>query len=108
MRWGAARFTYQNFGAFLGALAAQSGPFAADTITRTYANRMPQSLTLAQPGGGGWLERFSFDSLLRLTSVASPRGRLPTITTGRANKSIAWTGRAGRPSMKRSTAPGNC
>jgi YD repeat-containing protein len=43
---GTTAFTYANFGAFLSAPATERGPFGSDTLTRTYANRLPQVLTL--------------------------------------------------------------
>ncbi len=70
---GSSAFTYTNFGAFMGALATQSGPFGSDTITRAYTNRVPQSLTLAQPSGS-WTQSYGFDSLQRLHTLTSPAG----------------------------------
>jgi RHS repeat-associated protein len=70
---GSSTFTYQNYGAFQSALATQSGPFGSDTITRAYTNRVPQSLTLAQPSGS-WTQSYGFDSLQRLHTLASPAG----------------------------------
>ncbi len=64
---------FSNFGAFLGAPFTESGPFGADTLTRTYANRVPQGLTLAQPAGS-WSASFGYDSLLRLHTLTSPAG----------------------------------
>ena len=66
-------FTYQNFGAFKWALASESGPWASDTVTHTYANRLPQSLTLAELGGS-WSENYGFDALQRLQTLTSPAG----------------------------------
>jgi len=70
---GASTYTYQNFGAFLSAPATQSGPFGSDTVSYTYANRVPQSLTLTEPTGG-WTENFGWDGELRLHTVGSPAG----------------------------------
>jgi YD repeat-containing protein len=70
---GASAFAYQNFGAFQSALAAENGPWAADTVTHSYSNRLPAYLTLAQPGGS-WTESYGFDNLLRLHTLASGAG----------------------------------
>ena len=70
---GSSTFTWQNFGAFQGALAAEDGPWANDTVTHGYANRLPTSLTLAQPGGL-WPEIYGYDSSLRLATIYSPAG----------------------------------
>ena len=70
---GSSTFGYQNFGAFEGALLGENGPWASDTLTHSYANRLPQSLTLTQPNGP-WGKNYTYDSLLRLTTVASPAG----------------------------------
>jgi RHS repeat-associated protein len=70
---GSSTFTWQNFGAFQGVLAAEDGPWANDTVTHGYANRLPVSLTLAQPGGL-WSELYGYDSSLRLATIYSPAG----------------------------------
>jgi RHS repeat-associated protein len=70
---GSSTFTWQNFGAFQGALASENGPWANDTVTHGYANRLPISLTLAQPGGL-WSELYGYDGSLRLATVYSPAG----------------------------------
>ncbi|MEI6074610.1 MAG: RHS repeat-associated core domain-containing protein [Verrucomicrobiota bacterium] len=70
---GSSVFTYNGFGAFMGALATEDGPWASDTITHIYASRVPQSLTLGQPSGS-WSETFGYDSLLRLQGLTSPAG----------------------------------
>jgi len=66
-------FTYTNFGAFDGALKTEDGPWASDTVTYGYNQRVPQSLALAQPSGT-WSESFGYDGLLRLHTVASDAG----------------------------------
>ena len=70
---GSSAFTHQNFGAFQGALATEDGPWASDTVTYVYANRLPQSLTLAQPSGN-WSEGYGYDGLLRLHTLTSAAG----------------------------------
>ena len=78
---GTSGFTYQNFGAFMGAVATEHGPWASDTVTHAYLNRLPSSLTLAQPSGS-FGETFSYDGLARLQSLTSPAGTFAYSYTG--------------------------
>ena len=51
----------------------EDGPFASDTVTNTYVNRLRTSLALQQPTGV-WTNKFVYDLAGRLTNVTSPAG----------------------------------
>jgi len=71
---GASTFSYVNFGAFQSALATETGPWPADTVTHAYNHQLPSALTLTQLGHGNWTEAFYYDPLSRLRAVTSPAG----------------------------------
>ena len=79
---GSTAFSYQGFGAFMGALASEDGPWDSDTVTHTYSERLPQSLALTQPGESPWSESFTHDALLRLQTLTSPAGTFTYHYTG--------------------------
>lgn len=54
-------------------LLTEDGPWASDTITSTYVNRLRTKLALQQPTGL-WTNIFLFDAARRLTNVISPAG----------------------------------
>lgn len=56
-----------------GQLWTEDGPFADDTVTNIYNNRLRTGLGLKQPTGS-WTNGFGYDAAKRLTSVASPAG----------------------------------
>ena len=49
-------------------LYTEDGPFASDTVTNTYWNRLRMALKLQQPTGA-WTNGFGYDSAKRLTNV---------------------------------------
>jgi RHS repeat-associated protein len=54
-------------------LLTEDGPFASDTVTNTYLNRMRVGLVLAQPAGF-WTNGFAYDPAQRLTNVTMSAG----------------------------------
>ena len=54
-------------------LLTEDGPFASDTVTNTYRNRLRVALSLQQPTGA-WTNGFAYDAAWRLTNVVSPAG----------------------------------
>ncbi len=56
-----------------GQLYTEDGPFASDTVTNTWNNRLRVGLDLQQPTGV-WTNRFAYDAAKRLTNVTSPAG----------------------------------
>jgi len=51
----------------------EDGPFASDTVTNTYLNRLRTALSLQQPTGA-WTNGFGYDAGKRLTNLISPAG----------------------------------
>jgi len=66
---GTTAYTYTS-GGFL---YTEDGPFASDTLTNYYNNRLRVGLGLQQPTGS-WTNGFTYDEAKRLTSVTSPAG----------------------------------
>jgi len=56
-----------------GQLQSEDGPWANDTVTNGYVNRLRTSLGLQQPTGN-WTNGFGYDSAKRLTNVTSQAG----------------------------------
>jgi len=56
-----------------GQLFTEDGPFASDTVTNTYVNRLRTRLVLQQPTGL-WTNGFIWDAAGRLTNVTSQAG----------------------------------
>jgi RHS repeat-associated protein len=57
----------------IGQLLTEDGPWASDTLTYTYAQRLRQSLNLQQPSGA-WTNGYSYDVAKRLTNITSQAG----------------------------------
>jgi RHS repeat-associated protein len=66
---GTNRYTYDA----IGQLLTEDGPWASDTLTYTYANRLRQSLSLQQPSGV-WTNGYAYDAMKRLTNLTSAAG----------------------------------
>lgn len=54
-------------------LLSEDGPWASDTLTYTYAQRLRTSLTLQQPTGS-WTNGYLYDVAKRLTNITSQAG----------------------------------
>jgi RHS repeat-associated protein len=54
-------------------LFTEDGPFASDTVTNTYVNRLRTALSLQQPTGT-WTNGFKYDPGRQLTNVTSQAG----------------------------------
>ncbi len=48
-------------------------PWANDTVSYTYANRLRTGLSLSQPGGS-WSQTYGYDVTRRMTNIVSPAG----------------------------------
>ncbi len=82
---GVGRTTYTYFAG--GQLQSEDGPWANDTVTNGYANRLRTSLGLQQPTGI-WTNGFAYDAGRRLTNVVSPTGSFTNVySTGVAGNS---------------------
>jgi YD repeat-containing protein len=66
---GTTKFTYTAGNQLL----TEDGPYANDTLTNTYVNRLRSKLNLQQPTGM-WTNAFTYDAARRLANVASPAG----------------------------------
>ena len=76
---GTNKYTYASGGQ----LWTEDGPFASDTVTNSYSNRLRTALSLAQPTGA-WTNGFGYDPAKRLTNVTSQAGSF-TYTLGGAS-----------------------
>jgi RHS repeat-associated protein len=66
---GTTKYTYAGGGE----LFTEDGPFASDTVTNGYLNRLRVSLSLQEPTGV-WTNKFIYDAVARLTNVTSQAG----------------------------------
>jgi RHS repeat-associated protein len=55
-------------------LLSEDGPWANDTMSYTYANRLRMGLSLTEPNTSVWNQSYGYDSARRLFSVSSPAG----------------------------------
>jgi len=67
---GTTTFTYTP----AGQLASESGPWASDNISYTYADRLRTALNLQQPNTSAWVQNYVFDLAYRMTGLTSPAG----------------------------------
>ena len=68
---GTTRFAYN----VNGLLDSEDGPWSDDTISYGYnTGRLRTSLTLQEPNASSWVQSYLYDSVRRLTNVASPAG----------------------------------
>jgi RHS repeat-associated protein len=82
---GTTKYTYTAAGQLL----TEDGPFASDTVTNVYSNRLRTILSLQQPTSV-WTNAFAYDATKRLTNVTSPAGAFgyvydPTLFTHHAS-----------------------
>src|SRR6266571_4181271 len=66
---GTTKYTYYAGGL----LATEDGPWASDTVSYTYNNRLRTSLSLQQPTGS-WTNGYTWDAAHRLSTETSPAG----------------------------------
>ena len=74
---GTTAFTYNN----AGLLQSEDGPWAYDTVTYSYANKLRTGLSLQEPSASDWTESYGYDSAKRLTSLTSPAGAFGYVYT---------------------------
>jgi YD repeat-containing protein len=67
---GTSSFTYTQ----TGQLQSETGPWASDTITYTYSDRLRTGLELQQPNASDWIQSYGYDSANRLQTLTSPAG----------------------------------
>ncbi|MGI8966412.1 MAG: RHS repeat-associated core domain-containing protein, partial [Limisphaerales bacterium] len=78
---GATKYTYTAGNQLL----TEDGPFASDTMTNGYNNRLRTSLSLQQPSGV-WNNSFAYDAAKRLTNITSPAGSFGYNYAGQASR----------------------
>jgi RHS repeat-associated protein len=64
------RYTYAPSGLLL----SEDGPWASDTTSYTYNQRLCTATSLSQPNSSPWVEQYGYDSALRLTNLISASG----------------------------------
>src|SRR5436853_7903940 len=57
-----------------GLLQSEDGPWASDTVTYTYQNRLRTGLNLQAPNNSDWVQSYGYDGGKRLTTLTSPAG----------------------------------
>src|ERR1035437_1789034 len=57
-----------------GQLLSENGPWADDTVSYTYNNRLRASVSVLAPNASAWAEAYGYDAAKRLTSLTSPAG----------------------------------
>ena len=57
-----------------GQVLSEDGPWANDTVSYTYANRLRMGLSVQAPNGAPWSQSYGYDMARRLTGVSSPAG----------------------------------
>ena len=67
---GTTAFTYTP----AGQLASEAGPWASDTVSYTYTNRLRTVLDLQQPNTSDWIQDYGYDSSERMATITSPAG----------------------------------
>jgi RHS repeat-associated protein len=74
---GTSAYTYNSAGQLL----SEDGPYASDTVSYTYVNRLRSSLSVLAPNASPWEQTYTYDSAKRLATVTSPAGTF-TYTLG--------------------------
>jgi uncharacterized protein RhaS with RHS repeats len=67
---GTTRFTWDSVNEIL----SEDGPWANDTVSYSYQNRLRQSLSLLQPTASAWNQSYAYDVTRRMTNTVSPAG----------------------------------
>ncbi len=67
---GITTFTYTP----AGQLASEDGPWASDTVSYSYSDRLRWKLDLQQPNTADWTQIIGFDRVNRMSSISSPAG----------------------------------
>jgi YD repeat-containing protein len=57
-----------------GQLLSEDGPWANDTVSYTYNNRLRASVSVQAPNASPWTQSYGYDAAKRLISIASPAG----------------------------------
>jgi YD repeat-containing protein len=55
-------------------LLSEDGPWASDTVSYTYNNRLRSSMSVLQPNADPWSQTYAYDPARRLTNTTSAAG----------------------------------
>ena len=58
----------------VGQILSEDGPWADDTVSYTYNNRLRSGLSVLAPNASAWAETYGYDAAKRLSSLTSPAG----------------------------------
>jgi YD repeat-containing protein len=58
----------------VGQLLYEDGPWAYDTVSYSYSNRLRTGLGIAAPDPSAWFQSYAYDAVKRLTNVTSLAG----------------------------------
>jgi len=89
---GTTAYSYNSAGQVL----SEDGPFASDTVSYTYANRLRAGLNILAPNASAWTQSYGYDAGERLTNVTSSAGVFSYILGGSS---------AASPLVKKLTLP---
>ncbi|MGO8928263.1 MAG: RHS repeat-associated core domain-containing protein [Limisphaerales bacterium] len=67
---GTTAYGYDN----VGQLLSEDGPWADDTVSYTYTNRLRASVSVLAPDASAWTQSYGYDTAKRLRAAASPAG----------------------------------
>jgi RHS repeat-associated protein len=70
-----------------GQLLSENGPWANDTVSYTYANRLRMGLSLQAPNASAWSQGYGYDNARRLKNVTSPTGEFDYTLGGASSAS---------------------
>ncbi len=83
---GTTAFSYTQ----VGQLASESGPWASDTVSYTFTDRLRTALDVQQPNASAWVQNYDYDMVGRMTVITSPAGTFSyTYNPGLAGTSSA-------------------
>ena len=55
-------------------LAGEDGPWASDTVSYSYTNRLRSGLSVQHPSATAWAQGYEYDAASRLQTITSPAG----------------------------------
>jgi YD repeat-containing protein len=82
---GTAVYNYDS----VGQLLSEDGPWANDTVSYTYQNRLRTGLSVQAPNASAWSQGYGYDSARRLKSVSSPAGTFNYTLGGASSASLS-------------------
>lgn len=80
---GTTAYSYDQVGQIL----SEDGPWANDTVSYIYQNRLRTALSVQAPNASAWTQSYGYDSARRLTNVVSPAGTFSYVVGGASSAS---------------------